>query len=146
MQIRTDFSSNFNNRRNIKAEGFSTDGDPRALSSMKNLLQCLLHKGDVIQNVSNEQNVSCAQDSVHIATKMRNTVLKPSILLPMGAFQVSVAHLKILISTISKDSHGLVWSDICPDDRQNYSSFQKMCDESIMDCLKRYVSDSEATI
>lgn len=116
------------------------------MSSMRNVLQCLLHKGDVIQNVSNVQGLSCSQDSVHIATKMRNRMLKPSILLPMGSVQISVSYLKILIATVPKDFHGLVLSDICPEDRQNYSSFEKMSNQRVIGCLKKYVPDSEATI
>lgn len=116
------------------------------MASMKNLLQCMLQKGDVIQNVSSEQDTSFVQDSVHIATKLRNRMLKPSSLLPMGSVQVSVSHLKILISTVPKDFHKLVLSDICPDDRQNYSSFEKMTEQHVIECLSKYVPDSEGTV
>lgn len=64
----------------------------------------------------------------------------------MGCKQVSVAHLKILINTVPKEVHGLVESDICPDDRQNYYSFEKVTDDRVLNALEKYVLDSEATV
>lgn len=44
----------------------------------------------------------------------------------MGCKQVSVTHLKLLINGTSKDVRGLVLKDVCPDDKQNFKSLQKM--------------------
>lgn len=89
---------------------------------------------------------SFIQDLTHIKTKCRNRMLKPSIMLPMGTEQVSVAHLKILISTVAKEVHGLVRNDICPEDRRNFRSLQKCFDDRVLDALQKYVDGSQGTI
>lgn len=77
---------------------------------------------------------------------MRNRMLKYSILLPMGNKQVSIAHLKILLNEVGKEVHGLVWSDLSTDDRQNFGSLQKVMDSRVLKALEKYVPDSEATV
>lgn len=79
-------------------------------------------------------------------TKLRNRFLKTTANLPMGSFDVSVAHLKVLINTEDKYNHGLVQSDICPDDRQNFRSLQKCYDDRVINALKVHVPGSEATM
>lgn len=86
------------------------------------------------------------QDIVHIGTKLRNRLLNTAISLLIGNKIVSVSHLKILLNSISKDVHGLVYSDICPDDRQNYASLEKIMKQSVRDALKNHIIDSEGTI
>lgn len=65
--------------------------------------------------------------------------------MPMGTKQVSVAHLKILIQQVPKIIHGLVYSDICPKDRQNFASFEKCMSTRTQNALHEFVPDSEAT-
>lgn len=101
---------------------------------------------DVINNLNREQYTSFIQDPVHIGTKLRNRLLKASVLLPMGKGQVTVSHLKILISMVKKEIHGLVKTDICPEDRQNFGSFLKVSSEQVLNALQTYVNDSHATI
>lgn len=115
---------------------------------MKHTLTAMMNQStaDVVNNLNREQHSSLVQDSVHIATKLRNRLLKPCILLPMGSNQVSVAHLKILINVAKKDEHGLVLTDVCPDDRQNYKSFEKITEDRVLQALEKYVPDSESTI
>lgn len=86
------------------------------------------------------------QDVVHIGTKLRNRLLKPSIVLLFGKKIASISHLKILLNTVSKDVHGLVYSDICPDDRQNYGSLQKIMQPKVRQALFDHVIGSEGTI
>lgn len=86
------------------------------------------------------------QDVVHILTKLRNRLLKPSIVLPLGCKLVSVAHLKMLINDIPKEKHGLTLKDICPDDRQNYRSLEKVMEARVSNALTKYVVGSEGTI
>lgn len=97
-------------------------------------------------NLESAQQTTFIQDPTHIGTKLRNRLLKPSILLPMGLKQVSISHLKILINKVSKDCHGLVSSDIIPTDKQNFLSFQKITGRRVIDALNENVIDSEATI
>lgn len=66
--------------------------------------------------------------------------------MPIGNKQVSVAHLKILIHAVPKNTHGLVATDILPEDKQNYGSFEKITTAHVLDALERHVIDSEATI
>lgn len=86
------------------------------------------------------------QDTIHILTKLRNRMLAPSILIAMGHKMVSVSHFKILISTIPKNEHGLVMSDVCPNDRQNYESLEKCMEPRVLESLKKNIPDSEGTI
>lgn len=93
------------------------------------------------------QNVKlCVQDSIHIGTKLRNLLLKPSTLLPFGDKAVSLTHLKLLVSKVPKDIHGLTRSDISPDDRQNFGSLQKVMETRVINALEAYIIDSDATI
>lgn len=135
-------------RFGIQVAGFSTDGDFRCLTSMKHSLKSLIdsENPDVLQDIKNEQYLSVVQDPTHHGGKMRNRKLKPSIVMPMGRKQVSVGHLKILIDSVSKDVHGLVRSDILPDDKQNFRSFEKISEPRVLNALKQHVLDSEATI
>lgn len=134
----------------IEIVGISSDGDTRLLSSM--IYSCNLSNKAII----NEENLSpyfnCSmltifiQDTIHILTKLRNRMLKRSICLPLGNKQISVGHLKLLINTVKIDKHGLVLKDICPDDRQNYRSVEKMLDPRVSEQLKKNIPDSEATV
>lgn len=101
---------------------------------------------DVLLSIKNEQELSVVQDPTHLGGKMRNRILKPSICMPMGQKQVSVGHLKMLIDSVPKDIHGLVRSDILPDDKQNFRSFEKVTDHRVLDALTKNIVDSEATV
>lgn len=46
------------------------------------------------------------QDTTHIGTKLRNFLLKASVLLPFGNKAISSSHLKLLIEKVPKDIHG----------------------------------------
>lgn len=87
-----------------------------------------------------------AQDTIHIGTKLRNRLLKSDLLLPMGNSLVSISHLKMLLKSVPKSVHLLVRSDICPLDRQNYSSLEKMMSNKVIAALEKNVIASEATI
>lgn len=128
-------------RHGINTLGFSSDGDSRLLGCMKARTPHIAQPSISIDSLFHgDQSLFYIQDSVHIGTKFRNRILKPCIMLPMGEKIVSVSHLKILINRAPKDEHRLVMSDICPDDRQNFSSLQKVMQPWV------YIIDSEATI
>lgn len=90
--------------------------------------------------------ISFIQDIEHIGTKKRNRLLKVSNILPMGNRQVSVTHLKSLIYDVPKIEHELIMKDICPDDRQNFKSLEKIMKEEVSLLLSKAVPGSEATI
>lgn len=91
-------------------------------------------------------SIAFIQDTIHIGTKLRNRFLKPGILLAMGSKLVSVTHIKLLLRSVSKEIHGLVLSDICPADRQNFGSLQKVMRPRVLNALREHIFDSEATI
>lgn len=138
----------FYSRFGIRVAGFSSDGDGRLLNCMKCSLNSLCNQlePDILSNLNREQYISFIQDPVHLMTKLRNRLLKHSILLPMGSKTVSISHLKILINAVRKEIHGLTPSDICPNDRQNFASAIKITQDRVLNALKEHVHDSEGTI
>lgn len=136
------------NRYNIKVEGISSDADARLLSSMKVQTSAMLQSNpvDLINESESTSGITFIQDIEHLKTKIRNRMLKSSISLPMGKEQVSVAHLKVLISTTPKEVHGLVQHDINPEDRQNVRSLEKCFNDRVLNALESKVDGSESTI
>lgn len=129
-----------NSRYGIEVDGFSGDGDARLLKSM-------LHFFYKNNSLLNPEIIVCfLQDIVHIATKLRNRLLNLLIALVIGFKVASVSHLKMLINSVPKGVHGLVYSDICPEDRQNFHSLQKIMDPKVGRALAENITDSEATI
>lgn len=51
-----------------------------------------------------------------------------------------------MLKSVSKEVHGLVLSDIVPEDRQNYGSLEKLMDDRVINALKKYVADCDGTI
>lgn len=90
------------------------------------------------------------QDLIHLVTKLRNCLLKTRsnpLKLPFGNKNyIQVGHLAVLINKFTKDKHQLTNSVLDPTDRQNYGSAVRMCDQKVIDLLKRHVPDSTATI
>ena len=62
---------------------------------------------------------------VHIAVKLRCRLLKPSIVLPMGAY-ISSAHLKILVKLMGKDKHGIRARNLDFKDKQNFAAVEHL--------------------
>lgn len=134
----------------IVIEGFSSDGDTRMLKAMKikSVLPCAIEDKncDWFQANFDCNRSITIQDTIHIGTKLRNRLLSPSIILPMGKFLVSVAHLKVLIDSLSKDKHLLTETDINPTDKMNSRSVDKIIHEKVTDLLEKHVTDSDATV
>lgn len=131
----------------MKIIGISSDGDPRLLSAMKNNVNLSFNASNEEEYSSIQSNsIIHIQDPTHVGTKLRNLLLKTSVFLPFGDKVISLTHLKLLISKVPKDIHGLTQSDISPDDRQNYKSLEKVMQLRVIDALKKYVTGSEATV
>lgn len=129
--------------------GISSDGDPRLLSSMRSKVKFdleVLEEECLRKHFENFDGIVLIQDTIHIGTKMRNRLLKPGIVLPMGSSQVALAHIKILLNSVSKEIHGLVLNDICPEDRQNFGSLQKLMHPRVTKSLETHILGSEATV
>lgn len=133
-------------RNGIKVAGFSSDGDSRLLNAMRHNSKFNSLMDNNYWFGSLKKNICYLQDIIHILTKLRNRLLKLTTDLIIGRKVASVSHLKILLNTVSKEEHGLIYSDICPDDRQNYSSLEKIMSPKVIECLEKYVVDSEGTI
>lgn len=128
-------------RFGIDVEGFSGDGDARILSTMLRCTELNCHPAQMKQ-----QKFGNLEDTVHVGTKLRNRLLVASIHLPLGHTVISLSHLQLLINNVSKEIHGLVMKDICPDDRQNYGSLEKMMKTRVINSLQETVIGSEGTV
>lgn len=124
----------------------SADGDWRMLNGMLHHTDLNILGDEEKCTARTSETLCFLQDIVHILTKLRNRLLKASMLFLLGNKLISVSHLKILINEVSKAEHGLVFSDICPDDRQNYRSFEKVMEERVVNGLTENVIGSEGTI
>ena len=62
----------------------------------------------------------------------------------MGEYHANIDHLIQLIDNHSKIDHGLTISDVCPKDKQNYASCEKITNNSIFPVLKK-IANSEGT-
>lgn len=132
-------------RHGIEVIGFSSDGDPRLLGAMKNQVHFDMYP-DIDRIKRFDKRPICVQDSIHIGTKLRNRILNSSMLLQIGNGVASVYHIKILLHTLPKKVHGLVLSDIYPEDRQNFKSLVKIMDSRVTEALQSHVVDSNATV
>lgn len=90
------------------------------------------------------------QDTVHIATKLRNFFLKTIVnskLLPFGCkYFIQIGHLEVLLKKFTKDKHNLSEYTLNPNDRQNFESVLRICDQRVIDLLRSSVVGSSATI
>lgn len=66
-------------------------------------------------------------------------------LLCIGNRVVTAAHIQVLLNTAEKAVHGLVQTDVYPEDRQNFKSLEKLMEDRVLNALKQYVVDSGAT-
>lgn len=129
--------------------GISSDGDPRLLMSMKTKMDFLLDDltdSKLVECWKKTENSSIfVQDTVHIGTKMRNRLLNQSTLLALGNRIISISHIQTLLKSVSKEVHGLVKSDILPQDRQNFSSLDKLMNDRVLDALEKNTIGTEGT-
>lgn len=131
-------------RFGINVIGVSSDGDSRLLKAMMKTIKFDLTPGSNLQEI--QKFLKCVQDSIHMGTKMRNSLLNSAILLSMGNHTVSIVHIEMLLDKVPKEIHGLTYSDIRPDDRQNYSSLEKLMENRVIDALEKYIPDSMGTV
>lgn len=134
-------------RYGIEVIGIASDGDVRLLKAMKTRTEFNLAPDvNSIQNLAFDSGSICIQDTIHIGTKLRNRMLNGSIVLYIGNRIVSTVHIKTLLNTVAKDVHGLVKSDIFPEDRQNYKFLEKLMEDRVLNAMKNHVPNCEATL
>lgn len=119
-------------RYGIELRGISSDGDSKLLCAMK-------YENSLLNGIA------VTQDPIHISGKARNRLLKHGIKLPMETHEVSVGHLKKLVKDVQKSVHGLTYYDVYPIDRMNYTSFEKIVQDRVIDALSDRVPGSTAT-
>lgn len=100
----------------------------------------------MLHEMERQSEQKFVQDTIHIGTKLRNRILKSSIVLPLGNKQISQSHLKMMIENVSKTVHSLTITDVNPKDRQNFSSYEKITSERVRNALSEHVVDSGATV
>lgn len=144
---------------NITVLGISSDSDPRYNSAMRRN-SSLGYKSDVFANADwfkcgqrsagRIQFLFYIQDTIHLATKLRNFLLKTFKYLEMLPFGkkhfIQIAHLRYLIDHLSKCQHKLTESILNPTDRQNFKSVLCISTPEIISLLKKHVPGSDATV
>ena len=116
-------------KRSIDVLSFGGDGDTRILKAMKVFTLLLTTKENHLYHqvpvcsksapdkpqswnswflTSPVSNISNVQDVIHIATKLKSQLLRPSIVLPVGPqYLASVHHIQMIRQKFEKDQHGL---------------------------------------
>lgn len=115
--------------------GWSSDGDPKLLAAMCAKMCTTPHGSFIV-----------TQDTIHLGNKFRNRTLKLNIHLPMGLFDVSTVHLQQLVKNIQKSVHGLSQIDVCPIDRMNFDSYEKITNDRVLEALQVHIQRSDATV
>lgn len=139
------------NKVGISVLSISSDSDPRYNAAMRDLSTLGENSCGVAKWFSCNQNVTApfyVQDMTHIITKMRNFILRTlwaSKQVPFGNRTIDIAHVYVLLYKYSKDKHLLTESVLNPNDRQNFSSAQKLCSLKVTDLLNIGVDRAEAT-
>lgn len=131
----------------IEIVGFSSDGDTRLLKAMNfrviTLLPTKSWKWFQADQLVKDLHI---QDHIHIGTKLKTRLLKPTVILPLRKkCVVSSGHLVELIQTTSKDQHELCLTDINPQDKMNFRSVQKISDKKVPALIRSKVQNSEGT-
>lgn len=131
----------------IEIVGFSSDGDTRLLKAMNfRVITPLPTKSWKWYQADHLVKYLHIQDHIHIGTKLKSRLLKPSVILPLGKkCVVSSGHLIELIQTTSKDQHEICLTDINPSDKMNFRAVQKMCDKKVPTSLRSKIQNSEGT-
>lgn len=137
---------------NIKVLSISSDSDPKYNAAMRKLSNLGCDSNGFPDWFSCGEKIDSpfyVQDTIHIATKIRNFLLnmfwrkKP---IPFGNHFVNMEHLFCLLNMFSKDRHMLTASILSPNDRQNFTSVLRMCDVKVVSLLRDHIKHSQATV
>jgi hypothetical protein len=133
--------------RGVTVINFASDGDPRLLKAMRLLSQFTPNDLSLSLNYNATAlptpminkwlctklySLCCVQDMVHIGVKLKSRLLKPSVVLPMGSYIASSAHLHILIKLYGKDAHGIRRRDLDHKDKQNFAAVEHLIKASTL--------------
>lgn len=132
---------------------FASDSDPKYNSAMREMSALGSRNSKLKWFSSTLQNNPpfYVQDTIHIATKMRNFLLRllrkssSKYQFPFGNYFIRIQHLYELIKRFPKQ-HGLVMSTLNPNDRMNFPSVERMYDQRVIDLLRNHVNGSQGTV
>lgn len=136
----------------IKVLAISSDSDPRYNGAMRQFSSLGNPSSDFpkwFKCGNNKYGPFCFQDMIHIATKLRNFLLRTCFdkkKLPFGTHLIRVENLYELLQKCSKDKHLLTPTTLNPTDKQNFNSVKKMCGPLVIRCLREQVAGSDATV
>lgn len=143
----------------VKVLVISSDSDPKYNSSMRILSRLgasTPSSSSMYFNCGMDENKKFSrpffvQDTVHLATKLRNFLLKSineAQKFPFGNKNlfISISHLRELMTKFGKDHHNLTEYTLNPTDRQNFESVRRITNEKVTALLKSNVRESEATV
>lgn len=134
----------------IRVLSIASDSDPRNNAAMRDLSNIgMRSKYEWFSCDTSFDGPFLVQDPIHIATKMRNFLLRFSWnkrVLPFGKYFIRLEHLHFLVDKISKDQHELTKSTLNPADRQNFESVKKMFDGRVLSLLRNEVPESNGTV
>lgn len=89
------------------------------------------------------------QDTPHLVGKMRNLLVKtlryPE-MLQFGNYIIKLNHLEFLLNHFPKDQHQLTETILRPEDKQNFASVLRICDEKVRHLLLDHVQGSAGTV
>lgn len=134
----------------IKVLTISSDSDPKYNAAMRKLSK-LGFKTNInwFSCRGNPDGPFYIQDLIHIATKLRNFLLRTLFdkkIIPFGNGFIRIEFLFDLLNMFHKDKHQLTISTLNPKDRQNFQSVLRICDKRVTDLLRDYVQNSESTV
>lgn len=151
---RWEFISEELRKLNIIVASIASDSDPRFNSAMRRLSQLgqpstLFSEYDWFSCDKKPGKPCCIQDPPHIITKLRSLFLKTNTAAKKLSFGpkyfIQIKHLEYLIKNFSKTEHLLTLSDLYPEDKQNYPSALKICDERVINLLNEKLPEARAT-
>lgn len=139
-------------KNGVEVLGFSSDGDEKLLKAMRlitfpeNLSNPPQFEDWFHADLRPEVNLFVMQDFVHLIAKLNCRLKKASVSLPMGDYNASTTHLRVLIREHSKDQHGLTEGDIDIKDKMNYRAPERLCRQIVTDLLTELVPESRGTV
>ena len=152
-------------KRGISIISFGADGDTREMKAMQVSCQLLLSTKPPLFSLSPTHNlptlaippkwkswfaaqhptsISCVQDTVHVAVKLKARLLQPSIVLPLSSYLAGSHHLHFVQENFGKDQHGLREKDTEHKDRQNLDAAMHVTSESVLELLSQ-IPDAKGT-
>lgn len=89
------------------------------------------------------------QDTPHLVGKLRNLLVKtlryPE-MLQFGNYFIQLNHLQFLLNHVPKDQHQLTQTILRPEDKQNFASVLRICDQRVRQLLLDHVEGSAGTV